>query len=211
MQPVDIQLLISRRSWTYISICQSPAMLLFHFLIHNSHFPFVTAPCRVVSAVVTGCPMRKSLTDNKCYGVTAPDPWTPRPGGWYGGCPNPNPNQCGTFPQFCATIQFGPFRSVSTCFDQKINPRTCGNRKSRKMSFCPFSIATCCQPIHSIHDGRKRCYGFYVRITHGVWGRVLISIPTDAKRTCIHGSINLYDWRRQHVSWRMQTLEQNAH
>jgi hypothetical protein len=39
----------------------------------------VPAPCRVVTAFVTGFPMLKSLTDNICDGVTAPQPWTPRP------------------------------------------------------------------------------------------------------------------------------------
>ncbi|MGP8198545.1 MAG: hypothetical protein ACLQU4_03475 [Limisphaerales bacterium] len=39
----------------------------------------VTAPCRVVPAFVTGCPMLKPLIDNMCDGVTAPDPWTPCP------------------------------------------------------------------------------------------------------------------------------------
>jgi hypothetical protein len=38
---------------------------------------FVTAPCRVVTAFVTGSPMRKSLIDNKCYGVTAENPREP--------------------------------------------------------------------------------------------------------------------------------------
>jgi hypothetical protein len=75
----------------------------------------VTAPCRVVTAFVTGCPMPKSLTDNKCDGVAAPDPWTPRPVGWFGGCPNPNP---------MAPTRFDPFRVISTCFDQKINSKT---------------------------------------------------------------------------------------
>ncbi len=53
---------------------------------------FVTAPCRVVTVFVTGCPMLKSLIYNNCDGVTAPDPWTPRP--LPDGChPAPNPSQ----------------------------------------------------------------------------------------------------------------------
>jgi hypothetical protein len=38
---------------------------------------YVTALCRVVPAVVTGCPVLKSLTDNICDGVTAENPLEP--------------------------------------------------------------------------------------------------------------------------------------
>ncbi len=83
---------------------------------------FVTAPCRVVSAFVTGQTMPKSLTDNNCYGVTAPDPWTPRLGAWYGGCPNPNlnPNQCGHIPPTLNCLaDFKPIPAVSKRFKPK--------------------------------------------------------------------------------------------
>ena len=69
---------------------------------------FVTALCRVVSAFVTGSPMLNPLTINICDGVTAPDPWTPRPRGWYGGCPN-----------LLILISVGPHSVTihSTCFE----------------------------------------------------------------------------------------------
>ncbi len=123
----------------------------------------MTAPCRLVSAFVTGWPIPKSLIYNKCDGVTAPDPWTPRslpiPDGgktknfhlshlswnWriciatccrLNYCPSCRPRHFSDLPRISrgvyprggisfpeAEANFDLFRAVSTCFDQKINPK----------------------------------------------------------------------------------------
>ncbi len=70
--PKDV--LAGAATWSVIQSCGSRG-------VHPVQFrgQFVTASCRVVTAFVTGSPMLKSLTINICDGVTAPDPWTPRP------------------------------------------------------------------------------------------------------------------------------------